>query len=83
MPVKSKKGYAFAVLGEPKYAFNFDHFDYVNPAAPKGGSDDAFRHWYVLSIILIATLRGKSRRTYRSLYDTLYHRMMNPEAITR
>lgn len=32
-----KESYAFAVLGEPKYAFNFDHFDYVNPAAPKGG----------------------------------------------
>ncbi len=28
-----KESYAFAVLGEPKYAFNFDHFDYVNPAA--------------------------------------------------
>ena len=32
-----KESYAFAVLGEPKYAFNFNHFDYVNPAAPKGG----------------------------------------------
>ena len=32
-----KESYAFAVLGEPKYAFNFDHFDYANPAAPKGG----------------------------------------------
>lgn len=32
-----KESYAFAVLGEPRYAFNFNHFDYVNPAAPKGG----------------------------------------------
>ena len=31
-----KESYAFAVLGEPRYAFNFNHFDYVNPAAPKG-----------------------------------------------
>lgn len=31
-----KESYAFAVLGEPKYAFNFSHFDYANPAAPKG-----------------------------------------------
>jgi len=31
-------GYAFSVLGEPKYIYNFNHFDYVNPAAPKGGS---------------------------------------------
>ncbi|MBW3480595.1 hypothetical protein I6L21_18065 [Escherichia coli] len=28
-----KESYAFAVLGEPRYAFNFNHFDYVNPAA--------------------------------------------------
>lgn len=25
-----KESYAFSVLGEPKYAFNFTHFDYVN-----------------------------------------------------
>ena len=31
-----KESYAFAVLGEARYAFNFNHFDYVNPAAPKG-----------------------------------------------
>lgn len=33
-----KESYAFAVLGEPKYDANFTHFDYVNPAAPKGGN---------------------------------------------
>lgn len=32
-----KENIAFAVIGEPKYAVNFTHFDYVNPAAPKGG----------------------------------------------
>ncbi|HFK7184737.1 TPA: extracellular solute-binding protein [Serratia odorifera] len=32
------EGYAFALLGEPKYSANFSHYDYVNPAAPKGGS---------------------------------------------
>ncbi|GLR10764.1 ABC transporter substrate-binding protein [Mixta theicola] len=31
------KGYAFAELGEPKYDVNFTHYDYANPAAPKGG----------------------------------------------
>ncbi|MGY3139812.1 ABC-type oligopeptide transport system substrate-binding subunit [Ewingella americana] len=30
--------YAFSVLGEPKYFSNFSNFDYVNPAAPKGGT---------------------------------------------
>lgn len=33
-----KESYAFAVLGEPKYAVNSYNFDYVNPAAPKGGT---------------------------------------------
>ncbi|BDH45157.1 ABC transporter substrate-binding protein [Salmonella enterica subsp. enterica serovar Choleraesuis] len=33
-----EESYAFAVLGEPKYAIDSDHFDYVNPAAPKGGA---------------------------------------------
>jgi microcin C transport system substrate-binding protein len=28
----------FAILGAPKYAGDFQHFDYVNPQAPKGGS---------------------------------------------
>ncbi|MFS2224486.1 extracellular solute-binding protein [Pantoea sp. B65] len=31
------ESYAFSKLGEPKYATNFTHYDYVNPAAPKGG----------------------------------------------
>jgi len=30
--------HAYAAYGEPKYAANFDHFEYANPAAPKGGT---------------------------------------------
>ena len=33
-----KRARPFAVIGEPKYAVNFNHYDYVNPAAPKGGN---------------------------------------------
>lgn len=29
---------AIAMLGTPKYAADFTHFDYVNPTAPKGGT---------------------------------------------
>jgi microcin C transport system substrate-binding protein len=29
--------HATALIGEPKYPANFEHFDYVNPDAPKGG----------------------------------------------
>ncbi|WP_282605876.1 extracellular solute-binding protein [Pelagibius sp. Alg239-R121] len=31
------KSHAIAMHGEPKYAAGFNHFDYVNPDAPKGG----------------------------------------------
>ena len=30
--------HAFAAFGQPKYPRGFSHFDYVNPAAPKGGT---------------------------------------------
>jgi peptide/nickel transport system substrate-binding protein/microcin C transport system substrate-binding protein len=30
--------HAFAAFGEPKYSRGFDHFDYLNPSAPKGGT---------------------------------------------
>lgn len=31
------QSHAFAIRGEPKYGPDFEHFDYVNPDAPKGG----------------------------------------------
>ncbi len=45
--------HAIAMHGEPKYPSNFQHFDYVNPDAPKGGfqrqgaigSFDSFNAW--------------------------------------
>ena len=30
--------HAFAAYGAPKYGPDFKHFEYVNPAAPKGGT---------------------------------------------
>jgi peptide/nickel transport system substrate-binding protein/microcin C transport system substrate-binding protein len=30
--------HGYAAFGEPKYPRGFDHFDYVNPDAPKGGT---------------------------------------------
>ncbi|EQA6235122.1 extracellular solute-binding protein [Enterobacter hormaechei] len=66
-----KESTAFAVIGEPKYAVNFNHYDYVNPAAPKGGN-----------VTLPATgtfdnfnrfaLRGVAAARTESLYDTLF-----------
>ncbi|MES3014219.1 MAG: extracellular solute-binding protein [Pseudomonadota bacterium] len=30
--------HAYAAFGQPKYPRGFDHFEYMNPAAPKGGT---------------------------------------------
>ncbi|MGV3345888.1 extracellular solute-binding protein [Enterobacteriaceae bacterium LUAb1] len=62
---------SFAQLGSPKYAANFTHFDYVNPAAPKGGS---------LTLSAIGTYdnfnryasRGNPGAATETLYDALF-----------
>ncbi|MBB1201608.1 ABC transporter substrate-binding protein [Enterobacteriaceae bacterium 89] len=66
-----KEDYAFAVIGEPKYAFNFSHYDYVNPAAPKGGA---------ITLSALGTfdnfnrfaLRGNAAERTEALYDALF-----------
>lgn len=65
------ESYAFSELGEPKYATDFTHFDYVNPAAPKGGK---------MTLSAIGTYDNFNRFASRgnpgigteSLYDTLF-----------
>ena len=50
---KIHKSHAIAMHGEPKYPADFEHFDYVNPNAPKGGmlhtgaqgTFDSFNPW--------------------------------------
>ncbi|GAB3255899.1 extracellular solute-binding protein [Chitinimonas naiadis] len=34
----SLAAHAYAQFGQPKYPAGFDHFDYANPAAPRGGN---------------------------------------------
>ncbi|MEX0759644.1 MAG: extracellular solute-binding protein, partial [Tistlia sp.] len=34
----TRRAHAIAMHGEPKYGPDFEHFDYVNPDAPKGGT---------------------------------------------
>ncbi|HBX9981944.1 extracellular solute-binding protein [Klebsiella variicola] len=66
-----KESVAFAIIGEPKYAASFSHFDYVNPEAPKGGT---------LTLAAIGTfdnfnryaLRGNPAVRTEALYDTLF-----------
>lgn len=37
LPALAQPRHGIAMHGEPKYPAGFDHFDYVNPDAPKGG----------------------------------------------
>lgn len=37
-PTPERRWHALSLIGEPKYQPGFQHFDYVNPDAPKGGS---------------------------------------------
>lgn len=65
------ESYAFALLGEPKYAANFSYYDYANPAAPKGGN---------VTLSAIGTYDNFNRFASRgypaagtdTLYDTLF-----------
>lgn len=66
-----KESVSFAILGDPKYSSDFSHFDYVNPAAPKGGN---------ITLSAIGTfdnfnryaLRGTSAARTERLYDSLF-----------
>lgn len=66
-----KESSAFAAIGEPKYAPGFDHFDYVNPDAPKGGR---------VTLAAIGTfdnfnryaMRGNAAVRTDQLYDSLF-----------
>lgn len=63
--------FAFSLLGQPHYRSGFSQFDYVNPAAPKGGS---------VTLAAIGTfdnfnryaLRGSAALRTEQLYDGLY-----------
>lgn len=65
------ESYAFAKLGEPKYAVNFSHYDYANPAAPKGGK---------ITLAVVGTYDNFNRYASRgnpgigtdTLYDSLF-----------
>jgi microcin C transport system substrate-binding protein len=61
---------ALSLHGAPKYPEGFDHFDYVNPAAPKGGG---LRQWVMGTYDNFNryALRGVAAAGSDALYDTL------------
>ncbi|KAA8995257.1 ABC transporter substrate-binding protein [Affinibrenneria salicis] len=66
-----QQGFSFALLGEPKYAQGFQHFDYVNPDAPRGGA---------ITLSAIGTydnfnrysMRGSPAARTERMYDSLF-----------
>lgn len=66
-----KESDSFAIIGEPKYAAGFTHYDYANPDAPKGGT---------ITLAAIGTFDNFNRYAMRgnpgvrtdALYDTLF-----------
>ncbi|EXU75130.1 extracellular solute-binding protein [Erwinia papayae] len=68
---KINESYAFAQLGEPKYATDFSHYDYVNPAAPKGGSVTLSALGTYDNFNRFAS-RGNPAAGSDTLYDTLF-----------
>ena len=62
--------HAIAMHGNPKYAANFTHFDYVNPDAPKGGilKQAAFGSFDTFNPF---TVKGNSAPGIGVLFETL------------
>lgn len=69
------QSHAFAIRGEPKYGPDFEHFDYVNPDAPKGGR---------LVLSAIGTYDNFNRYAQRGLAATgsqdFYDTLMQPSS---
>ena len=74
--------HAMALHGEPKYGPDFQHFDYVNPQAPKGG---ALKMANVAASTFDSLhpfiLRGTAAEGVGLIYDTLTERSLD-EAFT-
>jgi microcin C transport system substrate-binding protein len=70
--VRGKAVPAIAIYGEPKYPPDFQHFDYVNPDAPKGGTfirqNEAFLTFDTFNPF---TLKGAAALELGLMHDTL------------
>lgn len=61
----------FSLLGKPKYADNFEHLEYANPNAPKGGIIKLAEIGNFDNFNRFAS-RGVPERNSASLYDSLF-----------
>jgi microcin C transport system substrate-binding protein len=65
-----QKLHALSLIGKPKHGPNFTHFDWVNPAAPKGGR---VRQWAMGSFDSLNPfpVKGNAAAAVPLIYDTL------------
>ena len=64
--------HGLSLLGEPRYAAGFKHFDYVNPNAPKGGVVRLGSQGTFDSLNLaVAGVKGELEDRIGLIYDTL------------
>ncbi len=66
----AKKHHALSLVGDPKYGPDFEHFDWVNPDAPKGGALRGFVQGSFDSLNVV-TVRGAPAAGLRFMYDSL------------
>jgi microcin C transport system substrate-binding protein len=69
-PAAAKRHHALSLVGEPKYGADFDHFDWVNPDAPKGGTLRGFVQGSYDSLNGF-TVRGDAAGSLGLIYDSL------------
>jgi microcin C transport system substrate-binding protein len=69
-PEANKRHHALSLIGEPKYPAGFDHFDWVNPDAPKGGVIRGFAEGSFDSLNPF-TVKGDPAGGIGMVYDSL------------
>ncbi|MCK5550837.1 MAG: ABC transporter substrate-binding protein, partial [Hyphomicrobiaceae bacterium] len=65
-----KKHHALSLVADPKHGPDFEHFDWVNPNAPKGGTLRGFVQGSFDSLNVF-TVRGAPAAGLRLMYDSL------------
>ena len=70
------RGHAISMYGDLKYGPEFAHFDYVNPAAPKGGRVKLSANG-TYDTLNQFTLKGVSAYGLRLIYDSLTTRALD------
>ena len=65
-----RESHGLTKYGDPKYSEEFEHFDYVNPDAPKGG-EVRFFAFGGFDTLNAFSLKGRKAGGLEKLYDTL------------